>query len=504
MIALNVSKRRLILENRSLTPVLTTGEGFLNVSVIAVQPQVLSQNHFLPADEIRRSVQNWIGIPVTIRHPPDAAPGDSQDAWIRQNQLGVITGAEMNQDDQLRVDVRIDLPQSGLGQQIVEKLQSGKMVEVSTGYFAHGVEAEGKINGKDYDHVAVNIEPWHLAFLPDQVGACSIADGCGALRNHQERPVKTPKTNDANEPKRNELSLDQIQGKVRQALDAAHPMQYIRVISVGSDRVIYMSEEQDIFARDYTIGASNEIELGEPQAGTLDFEASNTQSLLRQLANYLGVGGKANQQPCGCQKKPASNEGTAADPAEGTNEEQETTAMNRKEALAAIQNSLGLDAKQAEERYGKLADDALIGVAEGLTKRNDADPADPAPKSTPETPAADPQGSDQEKQLNQGLERLNKTIERLESPAFQAGLASIENSGTEELNRQAAVLRQSGLSDEDINAMSPALRQKLANREIERVGQPTATELIGLNAADDNDDKDGVAQFGPARYGAAK
>jgi hypothetical protein len=47
--------------------------------------------------------------------------------------------------------------------------------------FTDNVGAPGKWNDKDYVAEAVNHQPDHLALLPDQIGACSIADGAGLL-----------------------------------------------------------------------------------------------------------------------------------------------------------------------------------------------------------------------------------------------------------------------------------------------------------------------------------
>src|SRR5690606_20175922 len=40
----------------------------------------------------------------------------------------------------------------------------------------------GELNGKPYTAKQVNLRPDHVALLPGEVGACSIADGCGAPR----------------------------------------------------------------------------------------------------------------------------------------------------------------------------------------------------------------------------------------------------------------------------------------------------------------------------------
>jgi hypothetical protein len=73
---------------------------------------------------------------------------------------------------------------------ILEKLQKGEMVELSTGLYADCVAEAGLWNGEEYSGIAKNFRPDHLAILPDQKGACSIADGAGLLRNEASYDAK--------------------------------------------------------------------------------------------------------------------------------------------------------------------------------------------------------------------------------------------------------------------------------------------------------------------------
>jgi hypothetical protein len=66
---------------------------------------------------------------------------------------------------------------------VLDKLDKGEMVEISTGLFTDNIPESGVWNGEAYTAVARNYRPDHLAILPDQKGSCSIADGAGLLRN---------------------------------------------------------------------------------------------------------------------------------------------------------------------------------------------------------------------------------------------------------------------------------------------------------------------------------
>jgi len=70
------------------------------------------------------------------------------------------------------------------GPDLYDKMKHGQPIEISTGYFAPGVTYDhGKHNGKDYQGIHKNIHPDHIAILTNQIGACSLMDGCGLNRN---------------------------------------------------------------------------------------------------------------------------------------------------------------------------------------------------------------------------------------------------------------------------------------------------------------------------------
>jgi hypothetical protein len=80
-----------------------------------------------------------------------------------------------------------------LGEEIeetVDRLLEGEIVEISTGLFSDIEEEEGRFGGKEYSGVWRNVVPDHLAVLSKgKIGACSLADGCGANRANQKEGV---------------------------------------------------------------------------------------------------------------------------------------------------------------------------------------------------------------------------------------------------------------------------------------------------------------------------
>ena len=77
---------------------------------------------------------------------------------------------------------------------IIQLIKKHHPIETSTGYWSESVPETGKHNGKEYELVDKNIHPDHIALLTDEVGACSLKDGCGLNRNCQSCEVSQQKT----------------------------------------------------------------------------------------------------------------------------------------------------------------------------------------------------------------------------------------------------------------------------------------------------------------------
>ena len=72
----------------------------------------------------------------------------------------------------------------------MENLETGNPMEVSTGLFSDHQRTPGVWNNEEYSMIATDLQPDHLALLPDKKGACSLADGAGLLIN-EEQVAKT-------------------------------------------------------------------------------------------------------------------------------------------------------------------------------------------------------------------------------------------------------------------------------------------------------------------------
>lgn len=140
-------------------------------------------------DELSKTPEAWNMKPLVVYHPTRNGVGISActPEVIQTQGVGLIMNARF--DGKLRAEAWFDLEKTRrVDDRIVEALEEGKMMEVSTGLFTDNEKTEGVFNGageeEKYVAIARNFRPDHLAILPDQIGACSIKDGAGLLQTN--------------------------------------------------------------------------------------------------------------------------------------------------------------------------------------------------------------------------------------------------------------------------------------------------------------------------------
>jgi hypothetical protein len=124
-----------------------------------------------PRAVLANSAGAWNGMPVIIRHPARLGESARTPAVLESATVGSLYNAAM---DGSRL-----VAEAWLDEQLLETLApdvhaavlAGRPLEVSTGLY-------GQFTA---DRTALAVMPDHLAILPDEVGACSLADGCGLL-----------------------------------------------------------------------------------------------------------------------------------------------------------------------------------------------------------------------------------------------------------------------------------------------------------------------------------
>jgi Uncharacterized protein conserved in bacteria (DUF2213) len=170
------------------------GRRYLVSPVVALREGILNDT-YVSAAEFGKFAQSWAGRPIPIAHPrADGLPtsANTPDIWAN-DVLGHLWNVAVD-GGALKGEIWIDLDKAQMmgerAVQIVNKLRANQPLEVSTGYFCEMEATPGTFNGYAYGGIARNIRPDHLAILPDEIGACSWADGCGTPRvNSQEDSI---------------------------------------------------------------------------------------------------------------------------------------------------------------------------------------------------------------------------------------------------------------------------------------------------------------------------
>ena len=76
---------------------------------------------------------------------------------------------------------------------LYNKIVEGEELEVSVGVFTDNEDVEGIWQDEKYTKIARNHRPDHLAILPESIGACSLADGCGLGVNQTNNDMEITK-----------------------------------------------------------------------------------------------------------------------------------------------------------------------------------------------------------------------------------------------------------------------------------------------------------------------
>ncbi len=163
-----------------VAPVVMLVEGVVNGSKGAL---------YYPGSELGKTPVVWDHKPIVVYHPEmnGQAISACSPAVIESRKVGMLLNTKY--DTKLRAEAWFEEEKmKKVDPRVYEALEKGEMMEVSTGLFTDNVQKPGKFGDKQYDAVATNYRPDHLAILPDKVGACSIADGAGLLANELTLP----------------------------------------------------------------------------------------------------------------------------------------------------------------------------------------------------------------------------------------------------------------------------------------------------------------------------
>jgi len=150
--------------------------------VTFLQPQRLAGG-YVPASHVANSAPDWDGEPLGVNHPRDDS-GRVVSFNSPEGQrvtVGHARNPERKSDGSVSADLAVNADQAvelgGEAADIVEALENGDPLEVSSQYFADPLPP-GVYDGQYREQVEGNLDPDGIALLPNKKGVCSLPD-CG-------------------------------------------------------------------------------------------------------------------------------------------------------------------------------------------------------------------------------------------------------------------------------------------------------------------------------------
>lgn len=143
---------------------------------------------YYPADELSKTPEVWNMKPVIVYHQSTKSgkgAGACHPDVVTKHKIGVIMNTQWDEKkNRLIAEAWLEPERvKEVDVRVANAIAKKEMLELSTGLFTDNEQNEGEFNGEHYVAIARNYRPDHLAVLPDQIGACSIDDGAGFIRN---------------------------------------------------------------------------------------------------------------------------------------------------------------------------------------------------------------------------------------------------------------------------------------------------------------------------------
>lgn len=139
--------------------------------------------YYYPPNEIAKRIALWNAKPVVVYHPSE--PSACTPEVLNTRQIGIIMNTQWDgKNNRLTAEAWLEKDRiSKVDERVMEAIDNEETLELSTGLMADSDEEPGEWNGEKFNGTLFNFGPDHLAVLPDQVGACSVDDGAGFIRN---------------------------------------------------------------------------------------------------------------------------------------------------------------------------------------------------------------------------------------------------------------------------------------------------------------------------------
>lgn len=242
------------------------GREYLAVPMVMMVEGVLNGSNgplFYPAEELAKVPQVWNMKPVVVYHPQmDGKALSACDSEIIENyKVGMIMNTSFD-GKRLKAEAWLEPDRLTIvDNRIREALDSGEVMEVSTGVFTEDEEVSGEFGGVTYNSIARNYRPDHLALLPDQIGACSVADGAGLMRLNTK--IKGDILHALNQLNINaDISHDELRNKLYTLIrESISREEFDFWIEEVFDSYFVYSQKDDYFLQDYKLKDDEEVQL---------------------------------------------------------------------------------------------------------------------------------------------------------------------------------------------------------------------------------------------------
>lgn len=245
------------------------GREFLVVPVVAVKSMVLN-GELLLGPQIEKSVPLWNDVPISITHPlKNGEKVSAKRIEYVETRVGRLYNAYY-ENERLKGEAWIDIEKTkGIGGDAVltlEALERNEVVELSTAYYSDTSDETGTFNGVRYNGIQYNLRPDHLALLPRAIGACSLADGCGAPRVNEGGVdmLKVALRDGESYEMRSEAVSQAIQAKV---VPEGETGWYVYLTDLYDNtavyHVTYPDGTDDYMQAPYTVDAGGKIAVGD-------------------------------------------------------------------------------------------------------------------------------------------------------------------------------------------------------------------------------------------------
>lgn len=228
-------------------------------------------------EELAKTPAAWNAKPVVVYHPEmnGQAVSACDPSILTNRKVGVMMNT-VYEKGKLKSEAWLEKDRADkVDERIMAAVESGEMMELSTGVFVDCEESEGEWKGEKYMGLARNFRPDHLALLPDKIGACSISDGAGFLRNELKDGKKSTiaaifqsvlrslgmSTNEMSQSNTRDALGEALRAKLGIKSDMNYNGPYCYVEDVYSDFVVY-SYDGKIYRIGYTASETG-VELSD-------------------------------------------------------------------------------------------------------------------------------------------------------------------------------------------------------------------------------------------------